>query len=60
MGEGGCQKINIFVLYNMWTTPMAPSVNCCYSTVTLNFVILTPKFKAFIPAPYCIVCISLV
>jgi len=20
MGEGGCQKINIFVLYNMWTT----------------------------------------
>jgi len=22
-GGGGCQKINIFVLYTMWTTPSA-------------------------------------
>ena len=29
MREGGCQRINIFALYNTWTAPSAcPKINC--------------------------------
>ena len=47
MGEGGCQKINIFVLYNMWTTPKSTALAYRNNTAVLQAVSVPNKGLAW-------------